>query len=294
MTNRLNQLSWGWITIGFAYGVAALPIQSPHRLFWVGLVVAAAYLVLAIRTTHDTAVLARASDNQSIFALWHTAFSKTLMHRGLLLIPMFSLMMAAHQFLVVVSPQCSTLLQAYCSLNVGIIQVETLIISASLLGIFLLLDHALLIALSLLSHKHLAKSSTFVGNIAVGLRFAIACAILSVTAVNLSFVEVAGSAYGYANTQTDRRILETIYPSFEPIVTTGFLLSANTLTHPSYCSYTPQPCYQFFDTRPFIARQLFIAALSALMYGLLIAGILRLSRPNTYKAKRGLAEDVYL
>jgi hypothetical protein len=292
MTHRLNHFSRGWIVIAFAYCIAILPIQAPYS-FWVGLVVASAYLVLAIRTTCATAELARCSDDQSIFALWRTAFRATLIHRALLFIPMFSLMLLAHQFLSVISPQCSTLLQAFCSLNNSKLQVELVIIAASLLGILLLFDHALLVALSLLAHKYLSRSTVFIGNTAVVLRFTIACIVLSLVAVILSLFEVAGHTYGYANTQTDRRILETIYPSFEPIVTTGILLNANILAHPSYCSYAPQPCH-FYDSRPYVARQMVSVFLGMLMYVLLIAGILHLSRADTYKTKRGAARSDYL
>jgi len=67
MITRLRALPWGWITIGVAYFFAVLPIQAMDRMVWLGLAVAMAYLVLAIRTTHTTAELAQSSDENIHF-----------------------------------------------------------------------------------------------------------------------------------------------------------------------------------------------------------------------------------
>jgi hypothetical protein len=303
MINRLRAVSWGGITIGLAYGVAVLPIVTQEKIVWLGLAVALAYLVLAVRTTHATAELAQSSDDQSVFALWWTAFRATLAHRALLLIPMFSLMMVAQAFFVSAPIECSAMFRAYCSYNAvyGIslgLQTEAIIIAVSTLGIFLLLDHGLLIALTLLAHKHLPKSSAFVGNTAVGMRFAMACAVLALVAVSLQVLDVTSyKGVWYENTLTDRRVRETIYPSFEPLVTSGILLSANIINRPSYCQQNDPNsdlCIMNYDTRPYVARQMVSTFMGMLMYSVLIMGVLRLTAPFSLqlsvahaKTKRG-------
>lgn len=299
MINRLRAMPWGWITIGLAYSVAVLPIFPQHRLVWLGIAVAMAYLVLARRATIDTAERAQSSDDQSIFALWRAAFRATLTHRALLALPFFSLMLAAQNFMGSTPESCPTLFRAYCMTYHNSIQIETLVLGGGMLGLFLLLDHGLLIALTLLVRKHLPKSAAFVGNTAVGLRFALACTVLSVVAVSVNVLEF--SMYGYYSSQTtvtDRRALETIYPAFEPLVTNGIFLNANILNRPTYCtSYIESDytrCNAQFDTRPFIARQMVSALLGMLMYSLLIIAVLRLTAPFSLrfsvahaKAKRG-------
>ena len=151
MINRLHALPWGWIVIGLAHGIAVLPIFPQHRLFWLALVVAMAYFVLAIRTTHATAELAQSSDESSIFTLWRTAFRTTLIHRALLVLPMFCLAMAAQSFMVVTATSCPVLFRAYCMTYNNGLQPELLLLSASVIGVFLLLDHGLLVALTLLA-----------------------------------------------------------------------------------------------------------------------------------------------
>lgn len=295
MLTRLRALPWGWMTIGLAYGIAILPIFPQHRLFWLGLAVAMAYLVLAARTTHDTAELAQSSDDQSIFTIWRTAFRTTLIHRVWLALPMFCLMMAAQFFMVVTPTYCPALFRAFCMTYGNPVQGELVALATGTLAIFLLLDHGLLIALTLLAHKHLPKSAAFIGNTAVGLRFALACAVLSVVAVSVNILEFSMYSH-YNNTPTivtDRRALETIYPAFEPLVTNGIFVNANIFNHASYCPYTNQPCTGH-DTRPYVARQMVSAIMGMLMYIVLIVGVLRLTAPFSLqftvahaKAKRG-------
>ena len=303
MITRLRALPWGWITIGVAYFFAVLPIQAMDRMVWLGLAVAMAYLVLAIRTTHTTAELAQSSDDQSIFGLWQTAFRATLGHRGLLVIPMFSLMMAAQAYFTSAPTNCTLLFKAYCSFNqtYGVLQAEFVLISAGVLGLFLLLDHGLLLALTLLAHKHLPKSAAFVGNTAIGMRFTLACAVVALVAISLQLREVIYYSDSYRSFPgiTEIRLTQTLSTAFEPLVSNGVLLSANIINRPTYCAqttYNTEICDQY-DSSLFVARHIVSAFLGMLMYGLLIVSVLRLTAPFSLqfsvahaKAKRGPIE----
>jgi hypothetical protein len=300
MFMRLRALPWGWMTIGLAYGVAVLPILVPHRMAWVAVATALAYLVLARRTTIQTAQMAQAHDDMSVFRLWRTAFRTTWLNMGLLALPMICLTLAAKDFLVLTPSYCSGLFHAYCMVNNMTVPVEQYLLCGALLVTFLALDHGLLVALALMTHKHLPKSSIFVGNTAVGLRFALACTVMSVVAVSINMLDLSMYWPNGSNTSvTDRRVLETVYPGFEPLVTNGVLLGANILNRPPYCvryaDETYTSCQTLSDTRPFIARQLVSGMLGMLMYGLLLLGVLRLTAPFSLtvrinqKAKRSVA-----
>jgi len=180
------------------------------------------------------------------------------------------------------------------------LQVEAIIIAVSVLGVLLLLDHGLLIVLTLLAHKHLPKSSAFIGNTAIGMRFALACMVMAVIAVSVQILEVTDyNSYYDTSTVTERRIKETLYPAFEPLVSNGIMLSANILNRPTYCAqttYNTEICDQY-DSSLFVARHIVSAFLGMLMYGLLIVSVLRLTAPFSLqfsvahaKAKRGPIE----
>jgi hypothetical protein len=293
MMTRLRALPWGWILIGLAYSVAVLPIQPQPRLFWLGIVVALAYLVVAVRTTRSTAHLAQEHDTAPILTLWSKSFRTTLLTRAVLFLPMFCLMMAAQQFMVMTPQYCPSLFTAYCMTYGGGIEAESVLLASAFLGLFLLLDHGLLTALTLMVQKHLPKSPAFVGNTAVGLRFALAAATLALVAISLNLLDLTAYSSYDSLARTDpttyRRVVETIYPGFEPLVNTGLFLSSNVLNHPSYCQQydnsNPRNCLSEYDTRPFLARQLVSMMMGVLMYGLLIVVALRVAAPLSFRLR---------
>lgn len=299
MNNR--QSSIGWTLLAVAYVVAVLPIEPSQHLIWSGIAAALAYFVLARRTTIQTVQLAQEHPSTPIVYVWRQAMQVTLKHRLLLIIPTFALMLVAAAFLRATPPYCPGLFRAYCMISGSMPEWHNIVIVGAGVALFLLLDHALLVALALMSRRYFTESAVFVGNTAVGLRFALACAILSMSAVSVNILEFSTYKNWISPDHiTERRVVETLYPALEPLVTNGIFWSANLYNRSDRCAdqygridqIAAQPCTYLYDTRPFIARQIFVASLSALMYGLLIAGILRLSRPDTHKAKRGSTEDV--
>jgi hypothetical protein len=291
MTNRPSFR--GWIVIALAYIVAVLPIQSTQHLLWLIIPVIAAYFVLALRITRTTAHLAQ-TEPQLLLDLWRKAMRRTVGNLIPILGLMFLLSQAAQKFLAdtPINISCSGLGRAYCIYN-GLRpqQWEQFILAIGILSLFLILDHSLLVALTLLIQKYVLQSPQFVGRVAIGLRVLIACAALSATVISFHLLTPLYGSWS----STNQRIVETVYTVFEPLAADGVFIASNILGHPTICQSWPftNGC-ALTDTRPFIARQLFIAALGAMLYGLLIVGILRLSRADAHKAKRGLVEDVYL
>lgn len=307
MVTRLRALPWGWMVIAAVYVLLALPLSPQPRLFWLGLGTAAAYLVLARRTTIHTAALAQNNDAR-LLSQWKTAYRQTAFNSALLVVPFLALMVAAQQFMVGTTSGCPNIFRAYCMTYSGSPETETMLIACAFLGVFLLLDHGLLVALALFARKHITGSNA-AGTAAVGMRFVIASALVSITMTGMAVFDLTSwqsyYPYGYGSTVTDWRIAETVYPAFEPLVTNGVFLGANVMNHPSFCNNydysNTMPngsyrCLSMYDTRPYLLRQSVVALLGMLLYSGLILGVLRMTAPFDvqmrleHKSKRGVVE----
>jgi hypothetical protein len=260
--------NWLWLLIGvniFAYLMVAL---TTIRIT----------LDVAQREKQKSYVPAKWADNPTL-SKWYTAVRLSRKWHVLAAVARIGLVLGVVEWLRTMPMQdlmycLSTIARPYCY-NSGKTPVsllnETVFIAICVQFLFSQAETRLLSALVLLLYKFIKKGTVFV---TLYLRLHLT-AFFVLTVLWWSFRGVNADSLDYATRITQNRVITTVYTGIFTFFDNSVLLSANIM----------RPLTEFFwDTRPFVARNIVAGLLGLLLYAGLTRGLLWLAQKPEEKS----------